>query len=145
MLDIVQTGHPVKRREREEPRFSPRTYVTVGLQESGYPVAYGLVKNISDSGLCLVTDEALILNSTFVFRLSFFNEGIMDVAGRVVWCSQSDLPTNSQKPGDQLIRPLGDRWFKAMKMNSITEAEALSGVMFTGLSTGERKKVLQLL
>jgi Tfp pilus assembly protein PilZ len=72
--------------ERVAVRVIPRSAVTVAIENHGYPMAYGVVANISDRGACLWTNGAFAVGESVVLRLSFPNEPQpLQAAGRVVW------------------------------------------------------------
>jgi Tfp pilus assembly protein PilZ len=73
-------------RERTAVRVIPRNAVTVAIENQGYPMAYGVVANISEAGVCVWTNGAFAVGENLVLRLSFPNEGQpLQAAGRVVW------------------------------------------------------------
>jgi Tfp pilus assembly protein PilZ len=73
-------------RQRAAIRVKPRNAVTVAIENQGYPMAYGVVANISEMGACLWTNGAFAVGESLVIRLSFPNEGQpIQAAGRVVW------------------------------------------------------------
>jgi Tfp pilus assembly protein PilZ len=73
-------------RERTAVRVIPRSAVTVAIENQGYPMAYGVVANISDAGACVWTNGAFAVGESLVLRLSFPHESQpLQAAGRVVW------------------------------------------------------------
>ena len=67
-------------------RVTPRSAVTVAIENQGFPMAYGVVANISESGACLWTNGAFAVGENLVIRLSFPHEPQpLQAAGRVVW------------------------------------------------------------
>ena len=73
-------------RERAAVRVIPRSAVTVAIENQGYPMAYGVVANISDVGACVWTNGAFAVGENLVLRLSFPRElQPLQAAGRVVW------------------------------------------------------------
>jgi len=73
-------------RERAAVRVVPRSAVTVAIENQGYPMAYGVVANISDVGACVWTNGAFVVGENLVLRLSFPRElQPLQAAGRVVW------------------------------------------------------------
>jgi Tfp pilus assembly protein PilZ len=64
----------------------PRSAVTVAIETQGFPMAYGVVANISDVGACVWTNGAFAVGENLVLRLSFPREPQpLQAAGRVVW------------------------------------------------------------
>ena len=73
-------------RERAAVRVIPRSAVTVAIENPSYPVAYGVVANISDVGACVWTNSAFGVGENVVLRLSFPREPQpLQAAGRIVW------------------------------------------------------------
>ena len=73
-------------RERAAVRVIPRSAVTVAIENQGYPMAYGVVANISEVGACVWTNGAFAVGESLVLRLSFPRElQPLQAAGRVVW------------------------------------------------------------
>jgi Tfp pilus assembly protein PilZ len=71
---------------RRAVRVTPRSAVTVAIENQGFPVAYGVVANISENGACLWTNGAFAVGENLVVRLSFPREPQpLQAAGRVVW------------------------------------------------------------
>jgi hypothetical protein len=70
---------------RRAGRFVPSTSVTVALLEANVPIAYGVVRDISEAGACIMTSTALNLGKTYQFRMSFFGGEILEAIARVVW------------------------------------------------------------
>ena len=67
-------------------RVTPRSAVTVAIENQGFPMVYGVVANISESGACLWTSGAFAVGENLVIRLSFPHEPQpLQAAGRVVW------------------------------------------------------------
>jgi Tfp pilus assembly protein PilZ len=73
-------------RERSAVRLIPRNAITVAIENEGYPLAYGVVANISEAGACLWTNGAFHVGESLVLRLSFPHEPQpVQAVGRVVW------------------------------------------------------------
>ncbi len=70
---------------RRTGRFVPSTSVTVALLEENLPIAYGVVRDISDAGACIMTNTSLNPGRTYQFRMSFFGGEILEAVARVVW------------------------------------------------------------
>jgi Tfp pilus assembly protein PilZ len=72
--------------QRDAVRVTPRSAVTVAIENQGYPMAYGVVANISERGACLWTNGKFAIGESLVLRLSFPHEPQpLQAAGRVVW------------------------------------------------------------
>jgi hypothetical protein len=59
--------------------------VTVALLEDNLPIAYGVVRDISERGACIMTDSVLSPGRSYQFRMSFFGGEILEAVVRVVW------------------------------------------------------------
>jgi hypothetical protein len=57
----------------------------VALLEENLPIAYGVVRDISDRGACIMTNTSLNPGRTYQFRMSFFGGEILEAVARVVW------------------------------------------------------------
>jgi hypothetical protein len=57
----------------------------VALLEENLPIAYGVVRDISEAGACIMTNTSLIPGRTYQFRMSFFGGEILEAIARVVW------------------------------------------------------------
>jgi hypothetical protein len=66
-------------------RLLPSTSVTVALLEENLPIAYGVVRDISEAGACIMTNTSLNPGRTYQFRMSFFGGEILEAEARVVW------------------------------------------------------------
>jgi Tfp pilus assembly protein PilZ len=72
--------------ERAVVRVTPRNAVTVAIVNQGYPMAYGVVANISENGACVWTNGDFAVGESLVLRLSFPREDQpLQAAGRIVW------------------------------------------------------------
>ena len=69
---------------RRSPRRVPAQSVTVAALDHDLPFAYGVVANISDSGVCVQMGEMSTRRGIHVM-LSFSNGEMLDASGRVVW------------------------------------------------------------
>lgn len=74
---------------RRAGRAVPKTSVTVALLDENVPVAYGIVRDLSEIGACIMTNAVLRPGSTFQFRMSFFGGEVLEAVATVVW---SDSP-----------------------------------------------------
>ena len=70
---------------RKTGRAVPSTSVTVALLEENVPVAYGIVRDLSDIGACIMTDTVLKPGSSYQFRMSFFGGQVLEATARIVW------------------------------------------------------------
>lgn len=76
---------------RRAGRAVPTTSVTVALLEDNLPVAYGIVRNLSEIGACIMTNTVLRPGNTYEFRMSFFGGEILEAVATIVW-SESHHP-----------------------------------------------------
>jgi Tfp pilus assembly protein PilZ len=73
-------------RERAAVRVTPRSAVTVAIDNPAHPMAYGVVANISDVGACVWTNGTFAIGESIVLRLSFpLEPQPLQAAGRIVW------------------------------------------------------------
>jgi len=70
---------------RRTGRLVPSSSVTVALLEENLPIAYGVVRDISEAGACIMTNTSLSPGRTYQFRMSFFGGEILEAVARVVW------------------------------------------------------------
>jgi hypothetical protein len=73
---------------RRQSRFQPTESVTVAFMEDETPLAFGVVKNISEGGACIITDFPLLEDSWLNVRMSFFRDGLLKAGARSVWSKQ---------------------------------------------------------
>jgi len=83
---------------RRTGRFLPSTSVTVALVEENLPIAYGVVRDISDAGACIMTNTSLNPGKAYQFRMSFFGGAILEAEARVVW-HELHRPNGSESVG----------------------------------------------
>ena len=85
---------------RRTGRFVPAASVTVALIEENIPVAYGVVRDLSELGVCIMTNTVLVPGSSYQFRMSFFGGEILEAEARVVWTEppSSSAPATSEVP-----------------------------------------------
>jgi hypothetical protein len=57
----------------------------VALLEENLPLAYGVVRDLSDSGACIITNTGLTPGRSYQFRMSFFGGDLLEAVARVVW------------------------------------------------------------
>lgn len=105
---------------RSAKRFLPNHSVTVALLDNEIPVAYGVVKNISEAGACIITDSPLAQERSLRFKMSFYRSGIVAAGGRVVWS-------------------------QAVKEPGVTSSSTVHGVEFNPLSGAERDRLKGIL
>jgi Tfp pilus assembly protein PilZ len=73
-------------RDRGAVRVVPKNAVTVVIENQGYPLAYGVVANISDQGACVWTNGRFEVGEKVDLRLSFAREPQpFEATGHVVW------------------------------------------------------------
>jgi len=70
---------------RRTGRAVPTTSVTVALIENNVPVVYGIVRNLSAIGACIMTNTVLRLGSSYQFRMSFFGGEVLEAVATIVW------------------------------------------------------------
>ena len=83
---------------RRTGRFVPATSVTVALLEENLPLAYGVVRDLSDSGACIITNTSLTPGKSYQFRMSFFGGEVLEAVARVVW-RERHRPDGSEPVG----------------------------------------------
>jgi hypothetical protein len=105
---------------RNAKRYLPRHSVTVAVLDDDFPIAYGVVQDISEAGVCVVTNSQLSQNREFMLKMSFYREGMVAAGGRIVWSEAS-----AQKPTDVEGRR--------------------HGVQFTQLTDRERQELQKIL
>jgi hypothetical protein len=88
--------------------------------DDDFPVGYGIIKDISEAGACIVTDTPLKKDRDLLFKMSFYRGGMLAAGGRVVW-SMPSLEHLGNVPASR------------------------HGVMFTKLSTAERRLLQKIL
>ena len=67
---------------------------------------YGVAKNISEGGLCVVTDEELEPECDFLLKLSFPSYDVLEARGRCVWNSVESadgLPVPTGYPSNNIL------------------------------------------
>ena len=76
-------------------RFVPSTSVTVALLESNLPIAYGVIRDLSEIGACIMTNAALSPGKSYQFRMSFFGGEVLEAEATVIW-SEAARPNRTQ-------------------------------------------------
>lgn len=84
--------------QRRSGRLVPSSSVTVALLEENLPIAYGVVRDISDAGACIMTNTNLNPGKAYQFRMSFFGGEILEAMARVVW-REMHRPNGSEPVG----------------------------------------------
>ena len=105
---------------RKQSRFQPTESVTVAFMEDDTPLAFGVVKNISEGGACIITDLPLLEDSWLNVRMSFFRYGLLKAGARSVWSKQI-----------------------AVKDTGVTETHC--GIQFTALDAADQRKLREIL
>ena len=113
--------------KRRLPRRVPQQAVTVALLKQGAPFAYGVVKDLSEGGACLLTNAKAIQDSGLQVKMSFYNDQILEVKARVVWsaeCSESVWSENSYGVEFvELSQPNGERLRTILRSPDFTVRE----------------------
>lgn len=102
-------------------RFIPKQSITVSVNEDGFPLACGEVRDLSESGACVVTDLVLKRGWRVDLKVSLNRLGMFETQGHVVWSGEG--------PGAQ---------------GGVLGA-VLHGVQFTGLPEAVRSRLKGLL
>ena len=76
-------------------RFVPRHSVTVAVNEDGFPLGCGMVRDLSETGACLITDLLLKRGWRVDLRVSLDRLGVFETKGHVVWSGEAE---DSQDP-----------------------------------------------
>ena len=69
---------------RRTARFVSNEPVTVAILKQDEPFAYGVIANISEGGVCLITDAESLAGSLTV-RMSFYNAEVVEADARAMW------------------------------------------------------------
>jgi hypothetical protein len=82
--------------------------MTVAIEdESGLPIGYGVVANVSESGACVWTDGIIARSSRLRLRVSFAHlSEVHEIAGIVVW-------EGAEKAPGAAMRRFGVEWADA--------------------------------
>ena len=108
-------------RERAAVRVIPRSAVTVAIENPAYPLAYGVVANISDIGACVWTNGAFAIGDSIVLRLSFPQEPQpLQAAGRIVWEDPERDPKGALRLGLQWSHATGPAHARLKEMIAAT-------------------------
>ena len=67
-------------------RLAPQQAVTVAVHERNTPVAYGIVSNISEGGVCMLTDQHFAFGKSVDLKISFYRRSeLFETAAHIVW------------------------------------------------------------
>ena len=102
-------------------RFLPKGIVTVSVGEGGFPLAFGQVRDISESGACMVTDFVLGRGRTLNLELNIDDRLRLETDAQIVWSGE------------------GKDWQGAVV------GAVLQGVEFTNLPEALRQRLRDLL
>ncbi len=80
-------------------RAVPSTSVTIALLEDNVPVAYGVVRDLSEVGACIMTNAVFRPGSSFQCRMSFFGAGVLEATARIIW---NDTPGPGAAPATEI-------------------------------------------
>lgn len=73
---------------RSAPRFVPKGLVTVTVGEGGFPLAFGEVRDISETGACMVTDFVLGRGRTLHLQLNVDGRLSLETEAQIVWSGE---------------------------------------------------------
>src|SRR5688572_20643406 len=86
--------------DRAAVRVTPRSAITVSIDNPDTPLAYGVVSNISEMGACLWTTADVPIGEQLVLRMTFPGEGQpLQAAGRVIWEDRKRDPRGALRVG----------------------------------------------
>lgn len=71
-------------------RFIPKQSVTVAVNEDGFPLGCGVVRDLSESGACVITDLLLKRGWRVDLRVSLDRLGVFETKGHVVWSGEGE-------------------------------------------------------
>jgi len=103
-------------------RFVPKGMVTVTVGERGFPLALGEVRDLSESGACMVTDCVLGRSRILHLQLNLDDQGTIETEGQIVWSGE------------------GKGWEPGAVVGAV-----LQGVEFLNLSPTLRRRLQDLL
>lgn len=72
----------------------PTKSLTVAVLNQGLPVAYGIVANISEGGVCIQTSN-FSAKSDLSMVLSFTDGAMVEASGRVAWSTPPDASSQT--------------------------------------------------
>jgi len=73
---------------RSAQRFVPKQIVTVSVGEGGFPLAFGQVRDISETGACMVTDFLLGRGRTLHLELNVEDGSKIETDAQIVWSGE---------------------------------------------------------
>ena len=73
---------------RAAQRFVPKGLVTVTVGEGGFPLAFGEVRDLSESGACMVTDFVLGRGRSLQLQLRVDDRLTLETDARIVWSGE---------------------------------------------------------
>ena len=73
---------------RAAQRFVPKGLVTVTVGEGGFPLAFGEVRDLSESGACMVTDFVLGRGRSLELQLRVDDRLTLETDARIVWSGE---------------------------------------------------------
>jgi hypothetical protein len=108
---IPRPGGVLAAARRLTPRIVPPSPITLAIEDdTGEPVAYGVIADVSGAGACVWTDAALSVGQTLSFRISFAESpDVHELVGVVVW---TEPPSESDGRG---ARRSGVEWLGATR------------------------------
>jgi hypothetical protein len=108
--------------ERTVRRLVPRQPATVAVYSGEEQIGYGIVRNLSEAGACIVTESHIEPGTDLRLRLSFYQEPrLFETIARVVWSR---------------VAPSTERGFAGL---------SLHGLRFMVTTTLERSRLLAIL
>ncbi len=108
-------------------RFIPKQSITVAVNEDGFPLACGEVRDLSESGACVVTDLVLKRGWRIDLKVSLDSLGVFETQGHVVWSGEGPYEQDAQHARGGVL------------------GAVLHGVQFTGLPDAVRSRLKGLL
>lgn len=67
-------------------RLAPRQSATAAVYRGEQQLAYGIVRNVSLSGACIITDSSLPPGMDVLLKLSFYEQPtLIETSARVIW------------------------------------------------------------
>lgn len=97
---------------RAWPRLAPQHAVTVAVHERNIPVAYGVVSNIGEGGVCMVTDQHFAFGKSVDLKISFYRRTeLFETSANIVWVKTP--------PGT----PPGEARFHGLRFETLTDID----------------------
>lgn len=107
-------------------RFISKQSITAAVNEDGFPIACGEVRDLSESGACVVTDLVLKRGWRIELKVSLNRLGVFETQGHVVWSGEGPYGQDAQHAKGGVLG-------------------VLHGVQFTGLPDSVRSRLKGLL